>query len=48
MADAVGAQATFLTGGILCVIGAAVFAWKFASVRAIVHEAYVKKGILVR
>ena len=48
MADAVGAPATFLTGGVLCVIGAAIFAWKFSSVRAVVHEAYVKKGILVR
>lgn len=48
MATAIGAPTTFLIGGILCVVGAAVFAWKFSSVRGLVHEVYIKKGILTR
>jgi MFS family permease len=48
IATAIGAPTTFLIGGILCVVGAAVFAWKFSSVRELVHEVYIKKGILTR
>lgn len=48
MADAVGAPVTFLTGGILCTAGAAVFLWKFRLLKEVVHQTYVRKGILSR
>jgi MFS family permease len=46
MASIMGAPTALLIGGTLCLAGAAVFAWKFSSVRGIVHEAYSKKGIV--
>jgi MFS family permease len=48
LANVMGTPLTFLIGGSLCIVGAAVFAWKFSSIRGQVHEAYVKKGILTR
>ena len=48
LANTIGTPLTFLIGGALCIVGAAVFAWKFSSVRGQVHEAYVKKGILAK
>ncbi len=46
LASTVGAPPTLLIGGMLCLAGAGVFAWKFTSVRGLVHAAYVKKGIV--
>ncbi len=46
LANIIGAPLTYLIGGALSIIGAAVFAWKFSSVRSQVHEVYIKKGIL--
>jgi MFS family permease len=48
LANTIGTPLTFLIGGALCIVGAAVFAWKFSSIRGQVHEAYVKKGILTK
>lgn len=47
LASAVGTPMTFLAGGILCLGGVGVFAWKFSAVRGLIHEVYVSKGITV-
>jgi MFS family permease len=46
LASTIGAPPTLLIGGMLCLAGAGVFAWKFTSERGRVHAAYVKKGII--
>ncbi|MCX6001783.1 MAG: MFS transporter, partial [Chloroflexi bacterium] len=46
LASTVGAPPTLLIGGMLCLAGAGVFAWKFTSEKGLVHAAYVKKGII--
>lgn len=46
MASVVGASITLMAGGLLCLAGAFIFAWKFSGVRKIVNDAYVKKGII--
>jgi MFS family permease len=46
LANGIGAPLTMLFGGILCLAGGVVFAWKFASVKAEIRQAYVKKGIV--
>jgi len=46
MASVVGASLTLMAGGLLCLAGAIIFAWRFSGVRNIVHDAYVKKGII--
>jgi len=48
LATAIGAPLTYLIGGILVIIGGVVFAWRFASIRRLVHDTYVKKGTLTR
>lgn len=45
LASAIGAPDTLLAGGLLCLAGAGVFAWKFATINRLVRDAYVKKGI---
>ncbi|MCX6004709.1 MAG: MFS transporter [Chloroflexi bacterium] len=46
MANVMGTPATLLAGGLLCLAGAVVFGWKFSKVRGMVHDAYIRKGII--
>jgi MFS family permease len=45
LANLVGSPTALLIGGLLALVGAAVFAWRFSTVRSIVRDAYLKKGI---
>ncbi len=46
LASKIGAPYTLLTGGIICIIGAFMFAAKLASIRKQIHPIYAKKGII--
>ncbi len=45
VADACGAPLTLLIGGLLCIAGGLIFAWRYSKVRSIVHCAYQRRGI---
>jgi MFS family permease len=46
MASTIGIATTLLMGGSVCLAGGLLFAWRFSSVKGMVHRAYVKKGII--
>ena len=46
LATKIGAPNTLLLGGVSCIIGAVIFARKLPEIRKLIHEVYVKKGIL--
>ncbi|MFA5157134.1 MAG: MFS transporter [Candidatus Omnitrophota bacterium] len=46
LAGTIGAPGTLLSGGICCIIGAAVFAGKLPFLKREMHPVYVKKGIV--
>jgi predicted MFS family arabinose efflux permease len=46
MASIIGIATTLLVGGLVCLTGGLLFAWRFSSVKGMVHRAYVKKGII--
>jgi MFS family permease len=45
-ANRIGAPATLASGGALCVIGAALFAWQLPAVRRDIRPIYLRLGIL--
>jgi len=47
MANRVGAPATVMMGGIVCILGSALFARKLTVLREMTRPIYIKKGILV-
>lgn len=46
MASIIGIATTLLVGGLVCLTGGLLFAWRFSLVKDMVHGAYVKKGII--
>ena len=46
MASRIGAQATVISGGLVCLIGSAVFAFKLPMIRSLVRPIYEKMGIV--
>lgn len=46
LAGTVGVRATVLLGGICCLLGAGLFAWKLPEIRRYTRPVYVKKRIL--
>jgi MFS family permease len=46
LASAVGTPLTLMIGGGLYMAGTILFAWKFSSVRAVMRDVYLKKGII--
>ena len=47
LAQAIGAPKTIMVCGILCIIGAVIFAIKLPSFRSVVRPVYLKKGIII-
>ncbi len=48
LAARIGAPRTILWSGLICMAGAAWFAWKLPAIRDLVHPVYVRLGILPR
>jgi MFS family permease len=46
MASKIGAPNTLLIGGVCCVLGALLFARGFWSLRGVVYDIYIKKGVI--
>jgi len=46
LASKIGAPYTLLAGGVICIIGALMFAAKLPSIRAKIHPIYAQKGII--
>jgi MFS family permease len=46
LAGAIGARTTVLIGGLACILGAALFAFKLPQLRVLVRPIYVERGIL--
>jgi len=46
VASRIGAPETILIGGIACVLGSAVFAWRIPGLRKVVHPIYARLGII--
>jgi MFS family permease len=46
LASIIGAPYTLMAGGLCCIAGGIVFAGKFKSVKNLVQEAFIKKGLL--
>ncbi len=46
LASKIGAPYTLLAGGLICIIGAFIFAAKLPSIRKQIHPIYAKKGII--
>ncbi|MHB8084958.1 MAG: MFS transporter [Dehalococcoidia bacterium] len=46
LASSIGTPTTLLCGGGLYLAGVLIFAWRFSSVRAVIRDAYRKKGII--
>jgi len=46
MASIIGVATTLLIGGLVCLAGGLLYAWKSSSVKDMVYSAYVKKGII--
>jgi MFS family permease len=46
LADWIGAPHTIMAGGIACILGSLLFAWKLPLLRKMVRPIYAKKGIL--
>jgi MFS family permease len=46
LANSIGAPNTLIIGGLLCIIGAAIFATRLPKLKKLVHPIYVKLGII--
>jgi MFS family permease len=46
LASIIGIATTLLMGGSVCLVGGLLYAWRFSSVKDMVHVAYLKKGII--
>ncbi len=48
VANVVGVPLTLLGGGVITLVAAVVFAWKYSSVKDMVHKVYVDKGFVAK
>jgi len=46
LANSIGAPNTLIIGGLLCIVGAAIFATRLPKLKKLVHPIYVKLGII--